>query len=144
MNKITLELTTTWQFAHVSPYQSTVSELKIVRVHFITSFLLIRYFLYLNFKCYPKNFLYPPSSLIPYPPTPNSLPWHSSVLGHIKFARPRGLSSHLVSLYLSLVQSYWNQSMVLKFIKNFPTVCIMKAESHFCIATYSLVIMQLN
>ena len=28
-------------------------------------------------------------TLLPYPPTPTSWPWHSSVLGHIKFARPR-------------------------------------------------------
>jgi hypothetical protein len=33
------------------------------------------------------------SILLPYPPTPTSWPWHSPVLGHKKFARPRGLSS---------------------------------------------------
>ena len=32
----------------------------------------------------------PPS--IPYPPTPPFWPWHSPVLGHIKFASPKGLS----------------------------------------------------
>jgi hypothetical protein len=32
-------------------------------------------------------------ALLPYPPTPTSWFWHSSVLGHIIFARPRGLSS---------------------------------------------------
>ena len=52
-----------------------------------------RYFLYLHFKCYPKSSLYPPSALLPYPPTPTSWPWHSPVLGHIKFAIPQGLSS---------------------------------------------------
>jgi hypothetical protein len=31
--------------------------------------------------------------MLPYPPTPNAWPWHSPVLGHIKFAIPRGLSS---------------------------------------------------
>jgi hypothetical protein len=31
--------------------------------------------------------------LLPYPPTPTSWPWRSPVLRHIKFARPRGLSS---------------------------------------------------
>jgi hypothetical protein len=31
---------------------------------------LIRYFLYIHFKCYPKISLYPPSTLLPYPPTP--------------------------------------------------------------------------
>jgi hypothetical protein len=50
-------------------------------------------FLNLHFKCYPKSSLYPPPALLPSPPTPTSWPWHSPVLGHIKFARPRGLSS---------------------------------------------------
>ena len=31
---------------------------------------------------------------LPYPPTPTFWPWHSPVLGHIKFARPMGLSFH--------------------------------------------------
>jgi hypothetical protein len=53
----------------------------------------IRYFLYLHFKCYPKSPLYTPPALLPYLPTPTSWPWHSPVLGHINFARPRGLSS---------------------------------------------------
>ena len=44
----------------------------------------IRYFLQLHFKCYPKSPLYPPPNLFPYPLTPNSWPWHSPVLGHIK------------------------------------------------------------
>jgi hypothetical protein len=30
---------------------------------------------------------------LPYPPTPTFWPWHSPVLGHIKFASPIGLSS---------------------------------------------------
>jgi hypothetical protein len=34
-----------------------------------------------------------PHPLLPYPPTPTSWPWCSPVLGHIKFARLRGLSS---------------------------------------------------
>jgi hypothetical protein len=53
----------------------------------------IRYFLHLHFKCYPESPLYPHPTLLPYPPTPTSWPWHSPVLGHIKIARPRGLSS---------------------------------------------------
>jgi hypothetical protein len=52
----------------------------------------IIYFLHLHFKCYPESPLYPPATLLPYPPTPISWAWHSPVLGHIKFARPRGLS----------------------------------------------------
>jgi hypothetical protein len=55
-------------------------------------FFLIRYFLYIHFKCYPESSLYPRHDLLPYPPTPASWPWHSPVLGHIKFAIPRGLS----------------------------------------------------
>jgi hypothetical protein len=53
----------------------------------------ITYFLQLHFKCYPKSPLYPPPALLLYPPIPTSWPWHSPVLGYIKFARPRGLSS---------------------------------------------------
>jgi hypothetical protein len=53
----------------------------------------IRYFLHLHFKSYPKSPLYPHPALLPYPLTPTSWPWHFPVLGHIKFARSRGLSS---------------------------------------------------
>jgi hypothetical protein len=53
---------------------------------------LIRYFLHLHFQCYPKSPPYPPPPS-PYPTTPTSWPWRSPVLRHIKFARPRGLSS---------------------------------------------------
>jgi hypothetical protein len=53
------------------------------------TFIFIRYFLHLHFKCYPKSPLYPTPTLLPYPPTSTSWPWRSPVLGHIKFARPR-------------------------------------------------------
>jgi hypothetical protein len=33
-----------------------------------------------------------PSTPLPYPPTPTFWPWHSPVLGHIKFASPMVLS----------------------------------------------------
>ena len=49
----------------------------------------IRYFLHLHFKCYPQSTLYPPPTLVPNTPTPASWSWHSSVLGHIIFSRPR-------------------------------------------------------
>jgi cellulose synthase/poly-beta-1,6-N-acetylglucosamine synthase-like glycosyltransferase len=55
-------------------------------------FLFSRYFLYLHFKCYPESFLYPPPALLSYLPTPTSWLW-CSILEHIKFAIPRGLSS---------------------------------------------------
>ena len=53
----------------------------------------IRYFLHLYFKRYPESSPYPPHIPCCYPPTPTSWPWRSPVLGHIKFARPRVLSS---------------------------------------------------
>jgi hypothetical protein len=56
-----------------------------------TFFFLIRNFPRLHFQCYHKGPPYPPPP-IPYPPTPPFWPWHSPVLGHIKFASPMGLS----------------------------------------------------
>jgi hypothetical protein len=53
------------------------------------SLFFIRYILHLHFKCYPQSPLYPPSTLLPSPPTSASWPWHSPVLGHMIFARPR-------------------------------------------------------
>jgi hypothetical protein len=38
-----------------------------------------------------RKFPIPSPALLPYPPTPASWPWHSPVLGHIKFAIPRGI-----------------------------------------------------
>jgi hypothetical protein len=35
---------------------------------------------------------------LPYPPTPPFWPWHSPVLGHIKFASPMDLSFQLLLL----------------------------------------------
>jgi hypothetical protein len=57
---------------------------------------LIRYFLYIHFKFQMLSWKFSiPSlpTLLPYPPTPASWPWHSPVLGHIKFVIPTGLSS---------------------------------------------------
>jgi hypothetical protein len=59
---------------------------------FFPPHLLLDIFFVYIFKCYPESPLYPPPALLPYPPTPASWPWHSPVLGYIKFARPRGLS----------------------------------------------------
>jgi hypothetical protein len=61
-------------------------------LNWIFSFFIIC-FLYLHFKYYSESSLYLPHAPLPYPLTPNSWPWHSPILGHIKFARPRGLSS---------------------------------------------------
>ena len=44
------------------------------------------------FICISNDFpkaLYPPPALLPNPPTPTSWSWHSPVLGHMIFARPR-------------------------------------------------------
>jgi hypothetical protein len=62
-------------------------------VFFILSlfYIFIRYFPHLHFQCYPKSPPYPPPPL-PYPPTCTLWPWHSPVLGHIKFASPMGFS----------------------------------------------------
>jgi hypothetical protein len=53
-------------------------------------FFLLGIFLVYIFNAIPKvPHTHPP---IPYPPTPPFWPWHSLVLGHIKFASPMGLS----------------------------------------------------
>jgi hypothetical protein len=57
--------------------------------HIFFSQFFIRYLLHLQFKCYLKSPLYPPPILLSNPPTPDSWPWYSPVLGHIIFARPR-------------------------------------------------------
>jgi hypothetical protein len=71
------------------------NNLNIISINFFFFFFqfFIRNFLHLHFKCYPESSLYPPPTLLPYPPTPTSWPWCSPVLEHIKFAIPRGLSS---------------------------------------------------
>jgi hypothetical protein len=66
----------------------------------------IRYFLYLHFKCHPESPLYPPHALLPYPPTPTSWPWSSTVLGHIKFTRPRGLSYFILYVWVFCLHVY--------------------------------------
>jgi hypothetical protein len=55
--------------------------------------LLLLYFSLYKFQMLSRNFPIPSPALLPYSPTPTSWPWHSPVLGHIKFAIPRGLSS---------------------------------------------------
>jgi hypothetical protein len=74
---------------------SEIYTIKETIVLFFYFWFLIRYFLYFHFKCYPESPLYPPPTLLLYQPTPTSWPWHSPVLGHIKFVRPRGLSSQI-------------------------------------------------
>jgi hypothetical protein len=77
----------------------------------------IRYFLHLQFTCYPESPLYPPPALLPNPPTPASWPWHSPVLGHIIFARLRvsppneGRLGHLL-LHMQLETQLWEYWLV--------------------------------
>jgi hypothetical protein len=63
------------------------------------SFLIIRYFLYLHFKCYPLSWFSLWKHLIAFHlplltnlPTPASWPCHSSTLGHRAFTGPRASS----------------------------------------------------
>jgi hypothetical protein len=49
----------------------------------------IRYFLHLHLICYPISPLCTPPTLLLNPRTPTSRPWHSPVLGHMIFARPK-------------------------------------------------------
>jgi hypothetical protein len=70
----------------------------------------IRYFLHLQFKCYPKSPLYPPPVLLPKPPTPTSWPWHSPALGHIIFARPRLANPLSVVVQTQMLQK-WHVSL---------------------------------
>jgi hypothetical protein len=75
-----------------SPHPCHLEIPSIIIIIIIISIIIM--FLKLHFKCYHKSSLYPhPTALLPYPPTPTSWLWHSPVLGHIKFARPRGLFS---------------------------------------------------
>jgi hypothetical protein len=60
----------------------------IVIYEYVNYFLFKQFLLYISF-IYPESPLYPPPALLPNPPTPASWSWHSPVLGHIIFARPR-------------------------------------------------------
>jgi hypothetical protein len=64
----------------------------LVKYNSFVAFLLDIFFIYIS-NAIPKVPYTLPPALFPYPPTPASWPWHSPVLGHIKFAIPRGLSS---------------------------------------------------
>jgi hypothetical protein len=80
-------------------------------------FIFTRYFPHLHFKCYPESPLYSPPALLPNPPTPASWPWHSSILGHMIFARPRafppiyGQLGHPL-LHTQLEKQFWGYWLV--------------------------------
>jgi hypothetical protein len=58
-------------------------------VFFFFNFLLGIFLIYISNAIPKVPHTHPP---LPYPPTPPFWPWHSPVLGHIKFASPMGLS----------------------------------------------------
>jgi hypothetical protein len=62
---------------------------KITLNFFCFVFFLIRYFIYLHFKCHPLSWVTPQDPLLMSPPTPASWPWHSPILGHRTFTGPR-------------------------------------------------------
>jgi hypothetical protein len=72
----------------------------------------IRYLLDLHFKCYPESSLYPPPPGSPTHPLPLLGSGVFHVLGHIKFARPRGLSSpwHMLCVCVCVCVCVWLRS----------------------------------
>jgi hypothetical protein len=67
------------------------------------NFFLDIFFIYIS-NATPKVPYNLPLTLLPYPPTPTSWPWRSPVLGHIKFAIPRGLRTVLTELDISFTR----------------------------------------
>jgi hypothetical protein len=71
-----------------------VTESEIFPLQFFSQFLKGIFFIYISNAISKVPHTLPiPLPLLSYPPTPTSWPWHSPVLEHIRFARPRGLSS---------------------------------------------------
>jgi hypothetical protein len=72
----------------------------------------ITYFPQLHFQCYPKSPPYTPPHF-PTHPFPFFWPWHSPVLGHIKFVCPMGLAFQWwptrpsFDTYVARVKSSW-------------------------------------
>jgi hypothetical protein len=92
-------------------------------------FLLDIFFIYISYAIpFPsfcsKSSLYPPPALLPNPPTPTSWPWHSPLLGHVIFARPRasppsdGRLGHPL-LHMQLETQLWGYWLVIIVV---PTI----------------------
>jgi hypothetical protein len=82
-----------WQTLELSNF---ISLQNLFSMHLkVESFMIFFFFLLDSFFIYISNSILkvPPHTLLPYPTTTTSWPWHSPVLGHIKFARPMSLSS---------------------------------------------------
>jgi hypothetical protein len=78
---------------HSNRNPKTVEQYRFSQIVFPLPFFLIDiFFIYISNAILKVPYTLPPT-LLPYPPIPTSWPWRSPVLGHIKFARPRGLSS---------------------------------------------------
>ena len=67
--------------SHTSTYFNLDIKWGVILLHkgFFFFLQFLKYFIYLHFKCYPEISLYPPSALLPYPPTHTSWSWHSPV-----------------------------------------------------------------
>jgi hypothetical protein len=87
-------LSCVWSVSSIMGMQSFLANIHgSVSTYYVCSFYFITYFPQLRFQCYPKSPPHPPPPhTLPYPPIPIFWPWHSPVLGHIKFASPMGLS----------------------------------------------------
>jgi hypothetical protein len=78
---------------------------------------LITYFLHLHFRSYSESPLYLPPALLTNPTSPASWPWHSPVLGHMIFAKPRASSAtdgqlgHPL-LHMQLETQFWGVLLV--------------------------------
>jgi hypothetical protein len=73
-------------------HQMDLADLYRTFLFFLKKILLDIFFIYIS-NAIPKVPYTLPPTLLPYPLTSTSWPWHTLVLGHIMFAKPRGLSS---------------------------------------------------
>ena len=77
---------------HLNTGESSMDVNSFLVSFFILLVLIDIFFIYIS-NAIPKVPYVLPTTLLPYPLTPTSWPWCSPILGHIKFAIPRGLSS---------------------------------------------------
>jgi hypothetical protein len=106
----------TWE---ISPPSQIFFNFFLQKLEVFFFYIFIRYFLHLHFKCYPESPLYPPHrhALLPNPSTPASWPWHSPVLGHIIFTRPRAFALIVgqlgqTLLHIQLETQFWGYWLV--------------------------------
>jgi hypothetical protein len=100
---------------------ATLMSTLFVCFYFLFVLLFIRYFLYLHFKCYPKVIPYALPHPAPNLSTPASWPWHSPVLRHMTFRRPRASppnDGQLGHLLLHPINSHQTQTLEYSFYLN--------------------------